>query len=493
MERLSPLSAAFLQSEDVNPATTMAIASTAVFAGPAPTHDEFVAHITGRLPLVPRYRQKVRQIPLDLAAPVWVDDPDTDVGWHVRRTALPAPGGPAELQRLVARVMSHRMDRNRPLWEYWVVEGLADGRWAVIQKFHHCMVDGVSGTELYHVVFDPDPTPRPPVADDWVPEPAPSTLTLTARAMLDLALTPWVGLQAAGSLLRSPHTLASRAVQTARGALSMSTAALPLTSSSLSGPMGRQRRYTSLTVGFGDFRVVRKAFAGTVNDVALAAISGGFRALLLSRGETPDEHAVRTLVPVSVRMPGEEAIQDNRVSLLLPYLPVDVADPVERLATVRRRIADASASGQSVAGSSFNSILQHEPFPSVALGMRLSFLARQRQLVTVTTNVPGPRQPVYALGRLCERITPYVPIGDGMRIGVAIFSYADEMSFGITGDYDSARDIDVLADGIRDSLAELVRAAEPAKVVKRRRRAATMTPRRRPDLVTGGLMTIDGG
>lgn len=461
MERLTPLSAAFLQAEDEDPTTSMAIASAAVLAGPAPSHEEYVEHIRGRVPLVPRLRQRIREVPFDLGAPVWVDDPGMDVGWHVRRTALPDPGGPAELHRLMARVMTQRMDRSRPLWEHWVVEGLADGRWAILQKVHHCMVDGVSGTALYHVVFDAGPTSPPPVVDDWSPRPAPSTLSLTRQAVRDLALTPVVGLRAAGSLLTSPRALARRTARTARGALSLVTHARPVSGSSLSGPMGRQRRYTSTTVGFDDIRVVRAAFPGTVNDVALTAVSGGFRALLLSRGEEPEAHAVRTLVPVSVRRPGEESIPDNRVSLMLPYLPVDVADPVEALATVRDRMARAAASGEAVAGTDLISILGYEPFLPVALGTRLAFHLPQRQLVTVTTNVPGPREPVFALGRACEQIVPYVPIADRVRIGVAIFSYTDQLAFGITGDYDTARDIEVLAEGIRSTVAELRAAATP--------------------------------
>ncbi len=223
--------------------------------------------------------------------------------------------------------------------------------------------------------------------------------------------------------------------------------------------MGHQRRYTSTSASFGDVRAVRAAYGGSVNDLALTAISGGFRALLLSRGEEPQAHAVRTLVPVSVRLPGEESIPDNRVSLMLPYLPVDVADPVAALSIVHQRIADASAAREPEAGSELMSIAGYGPFLPVALGMRLAFHLPQRQLVTVTTNVPGPRQPLFALGRQCERIIPYVPIADRVRIGVAIFSYADELTFGITGDYDTASDIDVLADGIDATVAELVRAA----------------------------------
>jgi WS/DGAT/MGAT family acyltransferase len=459
MERLTPLSAAFLQAEDADPMTSMAIASAAILTGPAPTQEEFVDHIRSRLPLVPRFLQKVRQVPFDLAAPVWVDHPGTEISWHVRRTALPKPGGPAELHRLIARVMSQRMDRTRPLWEYWVVEGLSDDRWAIIQKVHHCMVDGVSGTALYDVIFDTDAIPTAPLVDEWMPQPAPSTLHLTGRALLDLVLTPVVGLRAAGSLLSSPRTLGRRAARTTRGALSLITDALPVAGTSLSGPVGRQRRYTSTTVPFKDVRLVRAVFPGTVNDVALTAISGGFRALLLSRGEQPEPHAVRTLVPVSIRRPDEASIPDNRVSLMLPYLPVDVADPVQALATVRERIARAATSGEPEAGTDLMSIAGYEPFPPVSLGIRLMFHLPQRQLVTVTTNVPGPRRPIFALGRTCERIIPYVPIADRVRIGVAIFSYNDELTFGITGDYDTASDIDQLTDGITSTLAALVLAA----------------------------------
>ncbi|KAB7739397.1 wax ester/triacylglycerol synthase family O-acyltransferase [Nostocoides sp. F2B08] len=459
MERLTPLSAAFLQAEDADSTTSMAIASTAILSGPAPPQEELLDHIRGRLPLVPRFRQTVRRVPFDLAAPVWVDDPDTDVAWHVRRTALPQPGGPEELHRLIARVMSQRMDRTRPLWEYWVVEGLSEDRWAILQKLHHCMVDGVSGTALYDVIFDTDPVPSPPPVDDWKPQPAPTTLSLTGGGLLDLVLTPVAGLRAAGSLLSSPRTLARRAARTARGTFSLVTDALPVTGSSLSGPVGRQRRYTSTTVPFDAVRLIRSAFPGTVNDVALAAITGGFRALLLSRGEQPRAHAIRSLVPVSIRRPGEESIPDNRVSLLLPYLPVDVADPVAALATVRERIARAATSGEAEAGTDLALIAGYEPFPPVSLGVRLAFHLPQRQLATVTTNVPGPRRPIFLLGRGCTRIIPYVPIADRVRIGVAIFSYNDELTFGITGDYDTASDIDQLTDGINSTLQALIQAA----------------------------------
>ncbi|MGZ4616376.1 MAG: wax ester/triacylglycerol synthase domain-containing protein, partial [Actinomycetes bacterium] len=185
MERLTPLAAAFLDAEDEDPRASLAIGSLAVFEGPAPAFEDFVRTIAGRLPLIPRYRQKLRTVPLDLAPPAWVDDVDFDLRWHVRNTALPAPGGPAEIGRLMSRVMAQRMDRGRPLWEYWFCEGLAGGRWALLSKLHHSMVDGVSGTDLYRLILDAGPEPRPPVVDVWAPTAPPSTVSLTARAMWD--------------------------------------------------------------------------------------------------------------------------------------------------------------------------------------------------------------------------------------------------------------------------------------------------------------------
>jgi WS/DGAT/MGAT family acyltransferase len=183
MDRMTPLDAAFLQAEDEEPGVSLAICSVAVFEGPPPSTEEFAELLRGRLPLIPRYRQKARKVPFDLGPPVWVDDEHFDLGYHLRRTALPAPGRDAELAALVGRVMAARLDRSRPLWEYWLVEQLHRARWALISKVHHCMVDGVSGTDLYGVVLDPTPTPRPPAPDDWLPEPEPTSLGLATRAL----------------------------------------------------------------------------------------------------------------------------------------------------------------------------------------------------------------------------------------------------------------------------------------------------------------------
>jgi WS/DGAT/MGAT family acyltransferase len=463
MERLTPLATAFLDAEDEDPSSSLAIGAIAVFEGPPPPFEEFVQAIAGRLPLLPRYRQKLRTVPFDLGPPAWVDDPDFDVRWHIRNTALPSPGGREELSRLMGRVMSSRMDRDRPLWEYWFVEGLADGRWAFLSKLHHSMVDGVSGSEIFRLVLDPTPKPAPPLEDHWQPEAPPSALQMVARSLWWLAAAPVAGARSLAGSVRSPRDLVRRAGQTALGLAMISLAANPASGSSLVGPIGLSRRYTWATVSLDDIRTVRRAFGGTLNDVALTIVSGGFRQLLLSRGERPTAHTLRSLVPVSTRQPGTESIPDNRVSLMLPYLPVDVADPLLRLRTVQERIGVLRAGHEPEAGQSLTTIAEYGPFPPVALGIRLAFHFPQRQVVTVTTNVPGPRITLYGLGREVEQIMPYVPLADRVRIGIAMFSYRGKLTFGITGDYDTAPDIGVLASGISASMEDLLAAArQPA-------------------------------
>jgi WS/DGAT/MGAT family acyltransferase len=462
MERLTPLADAFLEAEDADGAASLAIGSFAIFEGPTPDFDDFVAAIAGRLPLIPRYRQKLRRVPLDLAAPAWVDDPRFDLRWHVRNTALPAPGGPHEIGRLMSRVMTRRMDRSRPLWEYWFCEGLADGRWALLSKLHHSMVDGVSGTDLYRLLLDPTPEPGAAVPDDWHPDQPRSTLVFTAQAARHLVGSPLDAGRAVIRSLATPRQLVRTTKETARGALALTGAVLPVHRTTLTGPLSGSRRYAWTDVSLSDVRTVRKAYGATVNDVALAVVTGGFRRLLLARGETPDAHSLRSLVPVSTREPGTEAIPDNRVSLMLPYLPVDLAVPAERLAAVRRRVGTLRFLHEPEAGTSLTTAAEYGAFPSVSLGLRTVFHLPQRQIATVTTNVPGPRQTLYALGRPAVAMLPYVPIADRVRIGVAMFSYRDTLTFGITGDYDTVPDLQVLADGIAASMTELVRDAAAA-------------------------------
>jgi WS/DGAT/MGAT family acyltransferase len=475
MDRLSPLDAAFVDAEDEDRHTSMAIASIAVFEGPAPSYDEFYQAVAGRLPLVPIYRRKLRTVPFRLGRPVWVDDPHFDLRYHLRGTALPAPGGDEQLGNLMARVMSQRLDRDYPLWEYWLVEGLSGGRWAVISKIHHCMVDGVSGTDLYRVIFDLTPEPSAPLADDRVAEPEPSAFRLAAQAALDMVMLPAREASALGSAVARPGDTARQAADTARAIARMAPSLWPVASSSLSGQIGQQRRYTWARASLDEVKAIKRELGGTVNDVVLAAISGGFRALLLARGEQPEPNTVPSLVPVSLRAPGEESIYENRVSALVAHLPVHVADPVERLTAVQAELTDLKASKEERVGEALASLGRYAPFPLISRGLRFAFSLPQREIVTVTTNVPGPQVPLYGAGRKLLEIIPYVPIATTVRIGVSIFTYCGQVTFGVTGDFAANPDLDVLARGIEDGVSELRAAAKRSErraAAKRRRQAA---------------------
>jgi diacylglycerol O-acyltransferase len=460
MEPLTSQDAAFVDAEDQDRRTSFAIASIAIFEGPAPTYEDFLAHLAGRLPLVPHYRRKLRKVPLSLGPPVWVDDPHFDLRYHVRHTALPAPGGDQQLRRLMARVMSQRLDRDYPLWEYWLIEGLDQGRWALISKVHHCMVDGISGTDLYRVIFDATPEPPPPCsADDQVVPAEPSDLELAARAVLNGVSR---ALQEGGALQRvlaNPELAVRQAAGTLRGVARMADALWPAPGSSLTGPIGRQRRYTWARASLDDIKTIKRELGGTVNDVFLAVISGAFRAILVSRGEEPAPSMVPSLVPVSMRSEGEESIYGNRVSALVAALPIDIADPVERLDAVQTQMLALKASNEAEAGEALVSLGRHVPFPLASIFVRLAFSIPQREIVTVTTNVPGPQQPLYGLGRRLVEIIPYVPIATTVRIGVSIFTYSGNVTFGITGDYATTPDIDVFAERLEEGVAQLLTAA----------------------------------
>ena len=459
MDRLSPLDALFVDAEDEDQHTSMAIASIAVFEGPCPSHENVLASLAGRLPLVPRYRQKLRTVPLRLGRPVWVEDPHFDLRYHVRRTALPAPGGDQQLADLMARVMSQRLDRDHPLWEYWVAEGLAQDRWALISKLHHCMVDGISGTDLYRVIFDSSPEPAPPAVDNRTVGGEPSPLQLAAQAALDTVLLPVREARALGSAAADPGRAVRQAAGTVRAIAKLAPALRPATGSSLSGRIGQQRRYTWARSSLDDVKKIKQALGGTVNDVVLTAISGGFRDLLLARGEQPEPHMIRSLVPVSLRAPGEENIYENRVSAVLADLPVQVADAVERLVAVQAELQTLKATNEAQVGEALVTLGRYTPFPLVSWWIRLAFGLPQREIVTVTTNVPGPRQPLYGMGRRLLEIIPYVPIATTVRIGISIFTYCGNVTFGITGDFASSPDLDVLARGIENGISELLAAA----------------------------------
>jgi WS/DGAT/MGAT family acyltransferase len=458
MDRLKPLDAMFVEAEDEDKNTSMAIASIAVFEGPAPAHDEVMALIAERLPFVPRYRQKLRAVPFRLGPPVWVDDQDFDLGYHIRRTSVPEPGKHRQLADLMARVMSHRLDRDHPLWEYWVVEGLARGRWALISKVHHCMIDGVGGADLYRVLLEVPAEPGPP-PESLPADPAPSARSLAAAAVADMVLLPVRQTSALSTALSDPDRALRRAVGMAQAVLRFAPSLWPAERSSLSGTIGQQRRYDWTRVSLADIKVIKRELGGTVNDVVLAAICGGFRALLLDRGEQPRPHEVPSLVPVSVRAPGDQGSFGNQVSATVTDLPVHIADPVERLAAVRAEQDSLKATHEVMIGQALAALGQYGVYPLTSWLVRKAFGLQQREIVTVTTNVPGPRQPLYWMGRRLVEIIPYVPIASTVRTGISIFSYDDNVTFGITGDYAANPDLDVLAKGIKRGISDLLLAA----------------------------------
>jgi diacylglycerol O-acyltransferase / wax synthase len=459
VDRLSPLDSSFLHVED--DVSHMHIAAIGIFEGPSPRYPEVVDMVRGKLTLVPRYRQVVRFVPFDLGRPVWVDDPHFNIDYHLRHTALPQPGGEAELRTLVGRVMAQQLDRSKPLWEIWMVEGLNHDRWALLSKTHHALVDGVAGTDLLAVLFDPIPQAPPSVGDDWRPRPAPSGASLALRAATDLARSPYEQLRAVKASTRVPSYALNRAAEVARGLSSMAGLIRPTPISSLNGPLGPHRRYAWATTSVDDIKRVRKGLGGAFNDVVLACITNGFRELLRSRGESVDR-VVRTLVPVSVRprSPGAMAVGDgtmhNKVSAMFAALPVGIDDPAERLRVITVQMTGLKESKEAVAGEVLTSLSGFAPPMLLALGMRLATRVAQRNVNTITTNVPGPQLPLYVAGRRMISAYPYVPLAGQIRIGLAIFSYDGQVTFGITGDWETAEDLDVLGTGIESGMRTMV-------------------------------------
>jgi WS/DGAT/MGAT family acyltransferase len=460
MDRLSTLDAEFLHLEDAN--SHMHIAGACTFPQPAPTLDELTVLVAAKLHLIPRYRQRVRSVPLELGRPVWVDDPHFNIEYHVRHTALPAPGGDDELCRLMGRLMSQPLDRRRPLWEAWLVDGLAGDRWALVFKVHHCMVDGIAGVGLLEVLLDIEPDAELPEPEPWspTPEPSPPSLVLDAWTGAIADAAGWVRRGAA--LAQDPRLAVQRVGELGSGMARFVGRLGSTPSSSIEGPIGPHRVWCHTSTELDEVKRIGKAHGATVNDVVLAAVTGGYRGLLASRGDDPDETVVRSLVPVSVRGTDGKGVVDNRVSGLLLDLPVDIDDPVGRLAAVQQRMAELKGSHMAEAGEVVTSIGNLAPPPLVGsisrLGMRAQHFVTQRSITTVTTNVPGPQFPLYCLGREMLEYLPFVPISYGLRVGTAILSYNGKLAFGITGDWDSARDIGVLAEGITAGIDDLATA-----------------------------------
>ncbi|HLJ03300.1 MAG TPA: wax ester/triacylglycerol synthase family O-acyltransferase [Solirubrobacteraceae bacterium] len=452
MDSMSSMDASFLHIEGSN--NPMHIGGASIFEGPAPPFERLHEMVAAKLDLVPRYRQKVRFVPFGLGRPVWVEDPYFNLAYHLRHTALPAPGTEEILRRTAARIFAQHLDRGKPLWEVWMIEGLSENRWALLSKVHHCMVDGVSATDLMTVMFDD--SPRAAAAQTWHPAPEPTSVQLVARSVTRQLLNPAEPLSAVRDAAARPRAALTGIRDIARGITSAAGLLRPLGSSSLTGPVGPHRIWSWRRVELSDVKAVRAALGGTVNDVVLSIVAGGLRELLQGRGEPVDGRSIRALVPVSVRRPGEKGVYNNQVSGMFAQLPVGIADPVQRLHAVRTQMDALKESKQAVAGEVLTSLSGFAPPMLLALSGRLMARSPSLGIQTGVTNVPGPQHPLQTLGRRLLESYPFVPLIGNVRISIAIFSYDGGLYFGITGDYDTCSDLDVLTTGVERAMVELL-------------------------------------
>lgn len=457
-DRLSPLDASFLFAE--HDGAAMHVGGVMTFRPPDGFDvDDLVALIGRRLSLVPRYRQKVRDVPGHLGLPVWVDDPDFELDFHVRRAAISAPGTEQVLRELVGRILSRHLDRSRPLWEIYLVEGLADGRLAVITKTHHAMVDGLASMDVGAVLLDLTPVPRDTPDDEWAPAREPWAVELAASAVLDSLRRPQLAWDITGRILGDVRHAASTLGRTVDAGLHTGrSAARTRPVHPLNAATGAQRRYGTAHTSLAEHRAVRKAHGGTVNDVVLAVVAGGLRRWMISRGEPLTHDAsVRALVPVSVRArAGGNSSPGNMISAYFVDLPVAEEDPVARLSAVRGAMESHKRGGRAVGAARLIGLVGLAPPLLHNLGARLASQHSSRLYNVLVTNVPGPPRPLYAAGARMLDMFPVVPLAGGQAVAIGVTSYDGAMHYGLTADRDAMPDVDVLATALADSLAELL-------------------------------------
>jgi WS/DGAT/MGAT family acyltransferase len=459
-DRLSPLDVSFLYLEDST--TPMHVGAVSVFETPQGFDvDGMVDHVRRRIAFVPRYRQRIRWVPGHLASPVWVDDEDFDVAYHVRRVTLPPPGDDEQLHALVASVMSRPLDRDRPLWETYVVEGLSGGRFALVTKTHHAVVDGVSAVDIGQVLLDVTPEPRLAPVDTWRPTPGPSGAELVVGAVSDWVRRPSVLVDALRVGVGDVRRAAGRLVGASAGVLAMAlTVSRSAPGNALNTDIGRQRRYTTVDASLDDFRAIRKTHGGTVNDVVLAVVAGALREWLVMRGDPVGQGtAVRALVPVSVRADGggdPPGALGGRVASYLVDLPVGEANPVVRLHQISYAMKAHQDSGQAIGAEALVGVASFTPPTLHLLGARVTNTLSRRLFNVVVTNVPGPQLTLYADGARMLAAYPVVPLARGQSVSIGLTSYDGAIHIGLNADRDSMPDLDVLAGALRDSLNELL-------------------------------------
>jgi diacylglycerol O-acyltransferase len=458
LDRLTSTDASFLSQE--GPTAHMHIGGVLLFEGPPPKFGDYLDHVRSRLHLVPRYRQKLATPPLESGRPLWVDDPNFNLEYHIRHAALPSPGTEEKLFELAGRIDSQQLDRSKPLWESWLVEGLDDDRFALIYKTHHSLVDGVAGVDLATVLLDLERTPAPPSTDlePWQPHREPSPVELLLAGMRGL-----VG--AALELVERTLEAASRPARTA-GSLAEAAEGLgeliwaglnPAPETPLNVEIGPHRRFAVVRQELSEYKEVKDALGGTVNDVVLAVVTGALARWLRSRGVRTEGLEMRALVPVSVRGSEERHTLGNRLAAMRAPLPVYISDPVARLRFIKQAMDGLKESKQAVGAATLARVNNLAPPTILDQASRIQFSTRLFNLLV--TNIPGPQFPLYLLGRKLQDLFPVAFLPRNHSLAVAIMSYDGGIDYGLLADYDALGDIDVIAGGIRESLDELLAAA----------------------------------
>jgi diacylglycerol O-acyltransferase / wax synthase len=457
-DRLTGLDASFLHIEDSS--SHMHVAGVMLFEGPPPPYADLLEAFERRLPLVPRYRQRLAFVPLGQGRPIWVDDPHFNLRYHVRSTALASPGSERQLKDLAGRVFSQQLDRDKPLWEVWLVEGLEDDRFAVLSKTHHALVDGISGVDIMSVLFDTSPEPAAPTdpGDRWLPRPLPSKAQLLAEALLERATIPAEIGRSVRAVFRGPRRIAGGLRDAAVGVGAMAWAGLnPAPASPYNKSIGPHRRFTWVRANLQDIKAIKDELGGTVNDVVLSVVAGGLGGHLRRRGINTDGLELKAMVPVSVRTDVQRGALGNRVAAMMAPLPVWCQEPVARLDIVREQLKGLKSGGQAVGAQVLTDLSGFAPPTIMDQASRL--MARQRFFNVVVTNVPGPQFPLYLLGRRMLDPFPMVPLAKNQALGIALLSYDGRINFGLVGDYDLLWDLDEFALELEQALSELADAA----------------------------------
>ncbi|MCW2699274.1 MAG: Diacylglycerol O-acyltransferase [Blastococcus sp.] len=453
-ERLSTLDASFLYLEE--PDTPMHVSGVLILEKPPGGVEALAALVEARLSLVPRYRQRVAEVPGHLANPVWVDDPDFDIAYHVRRSGLPRPGTESQLLDVVSRLTSRRLNRSRPLWEAYLIEGLSGNRVAVVTKTHPALVDGLSAIDIGQVLLDVAPDAPAPEPIEWRPRRVPTGRQLLVEALDEYARRPSAIVETARGAVTDVRATAARLTGVAGGLLRTARSTiLAAPQSPLNSSIGRQRRVAVARAELADVKKIRQVHPGTVNDVLLTVVTGALREWLLSRGEpVVAGTSVRALVPVSLQ--DDESSRGDRVSSYLVDLPVGEPNPRVRLTRLSYAMRGVAAHGQSVSADNLIALTGFAPPTLHALGARAARGLSRRLFNLVVTNVPGPQVPLYAAGSQMLEVFPFVPLARGQGLSIGMTSYHGRVFFGLNADRDSVSDVDVLADLIEQEVGELV-------------------------------------